>query len=333
MRLALPEHRRGGGLGLVVRIAPGLQPHPSARARVGEGRAVPCGEDPRVRGAQRGVDDDPVVDDQARGLGERGRGCGTDAGDDRVDDQLVAVGEHRPHLIALTAQPGDRRRDPKGDPVRRVQGDDLCRDLLGHDPSERPRPGLDDRDVHAAFTRSGGDLETDEPGPDDEQMPLRAQQRAQRLRVLVGAQVGHLVELEMPRVRAQGEQQTVPGHLGRLAATRGPTRGRAHGAGLEVDARHLDTQPQVDPGLLELLRRPRVDEGHLVDGQRSLRQRRSLVGVHRLPADEGDLAVKSLVPQRHRRVRAALAGSDDDDPPHVRGQVSRGRHGPRRPRP
>jgi hypothetical protein len=111
-----------------------------------------------------------------------------------------------------------------------------------------------------------------------------------------------------PRLGARGQRQLVVVHC--FLAQPDATRRR-------LDPRHLRAQPQVDPVLAVERLRPQEQPLHRhLTQQVFLRQRRALVGRHRLFADQRH---RPLVPQRaqlrHQR-RPRLPGANHHDSRH-----------------
>ena len=101
--LGLAEHRPGGVAALLQRDVPVLDPQPAAVDDAVVGADVAGGEDPRRRGLELRVADDPVVDLEPGALGEHRVGPHAGADDDHVAlDRAAALGDHRRHApVAL----------------------------------------------------------------------------------------------------------------------------------------------------------------------------------------------------------------------------------------
>src|SRR4029079_4069933 len=113
-------------------------------------------------------------------------------------------------------------------------------ELGTEDAEQRQLERLDERDVHALLTRGGGDLAADPPAADHHEPAASVEGRADRGRVLDGAQEEHAVEVaaghgKTARLAAGREQQTAvveplaarqddgpPAPVDRLDDARGP---------------------------------------------------------------------------------------------------------------
>ena len=195
--------------------------------------------------------------------------------------------------------PCSRCRSAKAEPIRGA-----------HHAQQRLRLRLDDGDLAADRAGSGGHLEADPPGPDDDHGRLLLERRAQGRTVVEGAQVGH------PRAALVGRREATRFGAGRqeqlvvadLAAVR-----RDH-ALREVDRGHRDGRTDLHvvvgvPGGVVHLR----GVGLLLPQQHALRQRRTFVGQVRLGAEQRHLAVVPPLPQLLDGLRPGQSASDDHD--------------------
>ena len=187
-------------------------------------------------------------------------------------------------------------------------------DVADH-PAERPDQrcagALRDRHVQSEITADRGHLGADEAGADD-QHPLRPglQRRLQLGRVIAGAQRVEALQLGLfgvePRAGpdAGGDQQPVVGHLVAVGEQHFPV------VAVQSGGRHAQTPVGVDlpqPRQLGVPRRhPSLE--HL------LGQRRPVVRLVHLVADDGQRAGEALVAQRLRGAQPGQRRTDDDDP-------------------
>ena len=132
---------------------------------------------------------------------------------------------------------------PKVHTVFAVERGEHLADLAAERGQQRKLRHFDDRDVDAAVSGAGGDLEADPPAADDGQRRTFDQCRIQRVGVVDGAQVVHAVgvcagDRRPARLRAGGQQQLVVAH--------GAAVGQRDGVRVRVDGRHLRAEPQLD---------------------------------------------------------------------------------------
>ena len=199
---------------------------------------VADGQHVRVRRAQVGVDDDPVLDVQPGRLGEVDARSGPDPDDDQVGVDQRAVGQLdrtdvRP--VARGDDLGDLGPRPQVDPVLPVQVREHRGELRAEHAEQRQRVAHEDAHLAAGRTGGGGDLETDPPAADDHDALAGRQQRAQAVAVVEGPQVDDTVEVgaghvEPARLRAGREDEVVPARPGARSRRRRRVRpGRSTG--------------------------------------------------------------------------------------------------------
>ena len=274
-----------------------------------EERAVHVGDvaggvDVRVGGAQRRVDQDPVVHGQAGRLGQPGVRPDADPGQHGVGRHGRAVGEDDlpgPDLPHPGAQ-------PQVDPVLPVQvGEDLPH-LVAEDPVQRLRVGLHQGDLGAVLAGGRGRLQPDPAGADHDHPGAGAERGADPVGVRQPAQRQHGVAAghrQRAHHRAGGQQQLrVPQPLaaGQLDLVLGRLQRADRRAEPQVDVVLGVPLRRVHPGRLPLLLAEQV----------ALGQRRSLVRRLVLVAEQHHRPVEALGAQRLGRLRAGQAGAHDD---------------------
>ena len=190
---------------------------------------------------------------------------------------------------------------------------------LGGDVADHPAERTDqrcagslrNRHVQSEITTDRGHFGADEAGPDD-QHPLRPgfQRRLQLGRVIAGAQREQALQLGLFRVEplpgpdAGRDQQSVVGHLVAV--------GQQHLPVVTIQAGRRDAQAPVGvdrphPRQLGVTRRHPPLE-HL------LGQRRAVIRLVHLVADERQRTGESLVAQCLRGSQTGKGGANDDDP-------------------
>lgn len=236
--------------------------------------------------------------------GEPGRGgAGADADDHGVRGQPGAVVEqHRAGLDAPHARVGTQSGPGVGVPGGHGRGH-----LGGQRARERPVGRLHDRHRTARLAGRRGELGADPARADDHDVVLPGEHRAQPLGVVQGAQqmhAGHALRARQPdRFGAGGQDQDVVRH-------------RPLGGGQLVlggaDAQDLAPEPQFDAECLEV----HVEGGALGRAeQHGLRQRRPVVRLVGLRADQRHAAGEALFPQGDRGLHPGHARPDDDNTP------------------
>ena len=107
----LAEHSACRGRSPVQRVGPVLDPDPCLIQRIDRVGDIASGVDIGLAGAQRGVDEDAIVDGETGVLGQFGVGPGSYPDDDHVDGNLVTVfGDHR-RDVPGAAELGHRRAE------------------------------------------------------------------------------------------------------------------------------------------------------------------------------------------------------------------------------
>ena len=155
------------------------------------------------------IDEDAVVDCDARLGGEADARLHADTDDDEVALQLapIAGADTLNGLVAL-----ERLDAGSHQHLRAVVGMDVAVDgahLGPEHPLERDREGIQDGDLEAALTGGSGYLGADPAGSDHNHRATTVQPFAQGVRVLDAAQVQDAVELaswdrETARLRPRG---------------------------------------------------------------------------------------------------------------------------------
>ena len=156
---------------LVVGVAPVLDPALTAGDGVVEARDVADRIDVIDRRAEVVVDDDAVVELEARSFEEPGLRLDADADDGEEGFDLLARGGHgagqraavRPELLDLLAE-------QQLDAVLAVEVGDLVRELLRGERRHEVVALLDERDLEPAHAQRGRDLGADEAAADDEDL-------------------------------------------------------------------------------------------------------------------------------------------------------------------
>ncbi len=189
-------------------------------------------------------------------------------------------------------------------------GGDLA-DHAAERTDERRGSALGDGHLEAELPADRGHLRADEAGADD-QDPLRlgGQCRLQPARVLGRAnreqtlQLGLLLVEPGPRADAGGDQQPVVRDLVAI--------GQAHvlGSAIETGGGHAEPPFRID---FAAARQQGVIGRH-PPFQHLLRERRPIVRLVLLIADEGQLAGEALVAQGFGSAEPGQGGADDDDP-------------------
>ena len=191
-----------------------LHADPFAVEGVASVRDVTGGEHAGHAGLKVLVDEDAVVDCDARPDGEPGARLDPDTDHDEVALELAAVARadslDRP--VAFEGLDAGAHQH-----LRAVVGMDVAVEgthFGPHHPLERNGERIEDRDLEAALTGGGGDLGTDPARPDDHHRAAALESSAQGVRVPDAAQVQHAVQLgprnrEASRLGPGGEQQPV----------------------------------------------------------------------------------------------------------------------------
>ena len=253
------------------------------------------------RRAERRVHRDPVVDQHAARLGDVGRPARPRRPTTAKSPSIRLpsfVTERLEPPVAL--EPLGRVTEEHLHTVVAVQGLDRAAELGAEHPLERAvaansttvtsRPQLPER---------GGDLGADEPHADEHGLASILGRRADR--VAVGRE---------PQVRGRPAGRGPA--IGTVAV---PRPGRDHGVverdavtALELDHAIRDvhalgahTEARVDRRSPRTTRVGRTNWWSRLAAQVLLRERRALVRRHRLGADQDELAVVALVPERRRR--------------------------------
>ena len=243
------------------------------------------------------VDDDAVLDREARRLGELRLRDDPEPGHDCVA------------LERATGSRGDGRPLHRGD---RLAGEHLDAPLavvLGHELAEplrqqtRIEPVLGDDHRHRTPVRRqrSGDLGADEAAADHDDSRPVAGEPAQPAVVVERAEVDDLAvaPAEAPRPAAGGEQHLLVAVPVTLVVDRA---GRS-----EVDAGDSPGQPEVDSELVG----PLPDRALLAAAPELLRQRWTLVGRMRLGADERDRRIGLAFADRLGRLCSGHPAADD----------------------
>ncbi len=276
-----------------------------------EGDAIADRDDARRVRRHRLVDEDSVVDGEARRGGDLGVRDDADAEEDEVgSDAHPGRGLDRDDPAALADDPSDRRVEQDGAAPTPVKLEKVTGYLRRDDAAHQPAGGFQHRHGPAQQPGGRGDLEADEPAADHDDMLRRRQPLAERPRLCGDAEdmdAGevHAVDGGDPRAGAGGDAEPVERHH--------RTVGEADAAGREIDGLDLRGEHQADVVLLvERLgpERQEVVRGILEVG---LGQGRALVGNVALRGDERQCAVIPLSPERGGELRAAVAAADDDD--------------------
>ena len=189
-----------------------------------------------------------------------------------------------------------------------VPGGHRCGHLGGQRPGQRPVGGLDDRDRAARLARGGGELGADPARADDHDVVLPGEHGPQPLGVVQGAQqvhAGHALGAgQRDRFGAGGEDA---GRRTGPAPPRCPARGRRGAA--------PSASPPSRSSMSERLEVD-VEGGALgLAEQDRLGQRRPVVGLVGLGADQRHRAGEALFAQGDRGLHPGHARADDDDAP------------------
>ena len=188
-------------------------------------------------------------------LGEREVGRRADRDQDGVGVDRGPVAELEPGRFA--AGGGDFLHgcpSRRSTPCSRCSVGEHLADLAAERGQQRKLRHFDDRDVDAAVSGTGGDLEADPSAADDGQRTTFGQCRIQRVGVVDGAQVVHAVgvcagDRRPARLRAGGQQQLVVAHRaavgqgdgvrrpGRSPTPRCPAAARCGGRGTRPEER------------------------------------------------------------------------------------------------
>ena len=146
----------------------GLEPYPRTPAQSQRvGGTIPDGRDGRVCGAERLVDDDPVLHRKA-GLGcEFGVGDDPDADQDEIGREDPPVGRFDLADVSVPAvHLGHRGLEHETDAGLFVSVLEKLRHRNGERARHRPRCGLDHRDLGTGCRGRRREFEADEAGPD-----------------------------------------------------------------------------------------------------------------------------------------------------------------------
>ena len=172
-------------------------------------------------------------------------------------------------------------------------------DLLTEHPSQRHRESLEHRDGRAERARRGGDLRADETTTDhdkprvaaDQQTPAAASRRAS-----VASSRCRSVALLEGSGDANRWRSTALSN-----SSRDPSSSSIE-CPSDVERHHTVPETQVEPELLDLVRREKRDPGFVpLSGEELLRERRPVVRGMRLLADDDDRAGEALIAKSRRR--------------------------------
>ena len=276
----------------------------------GEVGAVADREDQWVAGAQVSVDDDAVVDREARFARQRVFGHRANAEHQPFDRLANAVDLQTRQLIAVDLEPIDTHAEPQPRAGRRVVGLHMRGQLRRHRSRQQPRHALEHLDLDAEATRSRRDLQPDEAATEYRQTLHHRQMAAQRVGVFGTAQHHDVRQpggqvSQPPCPRAGGEHE--------LAVAEFDARMQPHALRGAVDRNRRVGAVQRDaclgvPGLGTVCLQRFV--GLLQEG---LRQRRALVRQHRFFAHQMHTAALPRFNQRGAKLRTGMATADDDD--------------------
>ena len=184
-----------------------------------------------------------------------------------------------------------------------------------HAPHHRMGQRLEHGDVASESASSRRDLGADEPGADHAESGAGVERGPKSPGVLDRAQRDHAVEVGLVRqpsgMRARGEQQTVVGE----GVVAHPDRVRP-----DVEVVCRDAEPQVQVQVVEALTAQDDAVAIGAAGEEVLRERRPVVRLVRLGADEGQRTLMALPTQRLHRPQTRERGADDDDAIHGDGR-------------
>ena len=200
--------------------------------------------------------------------------------------------------------------------AKRLRG--LGRDRPRHDASGC----LDHRDRQAPAGADRGEFEPDEARAHHHDPAGALDGGAQGVGVVEGAELAHAREFgarhrQGPVAGAGGEDEMV---VRETFAIR-----EAHLPLLAVDPRHAGLGAVADRVVGKEALLPQEEAAGIgLASEVGLRQRRALIGQHRLLADQGEASGKARLPQRGRGLEAGLARTDDDDVVDAHGPASAG---------
>ncbi|MNZ94007.1 hypothetical protein D3C78_1131040 [compost metagenome] len=197
---------------------------------------------------------------------------------------------------------------PAGDEFGNHRGDGALHD---------PRGGLQHGHLLAELAGRGGQLQADEATGDDDHRLAVLQAAADAPRVLEGAQ--HLDAEQLAAANRQGAR-TRPGGQHQVVVLQYFAAAEDDAVGRGTDGADLGVAQQIDAlvgieafrleqQLLLALRRA-------VTAHEGLGQRRTVVGIVRLVADQGDLSVEVRRPQGRGEAATAMTRPDNNDSFH-----------------
>jgi hypothetical protein len=292
-RLRKAEDVGGHNRRVLVRVGPVLDPHRLAVERVRPAGDIARRVDLREAGhAQPLVAADPVIERQSRRFQPLRRRPRADAHDDEIGGKHPPVGQrHAGHRARIGLQVINPDAGVQLDAVPAVQVRELLSDHLTEQVGHWHRLRLDDRHRAAVLARGRGQFRSDEARSDDHDPRCLGQGRAQRERVVGGADGVHAAQVA---VRQRSWHQA--GRDDQAVIAQGPPVLGPHGAGPRVQTCRAHAQLQVDVQRVQLRRgQQRHRSTVLVAGEHVLRQRRPVVRCVQLLADHGDpLAIPAL---------------------------------------
>ena len=263
------------------------------RPRYGKLQQSPAARIDRVRGAAELVDGDAVVDGQAGLLGQLHVRLHADAHQHHVGVDAAAVLQlGATDAVAVGQQAAQRHAFAQIDTVRAMQRAEVVRGGRRGHALQDARRRFEQRHLQALAGRHGRSLQPDVAAADHQQPPAGHQVRRHRVGIGQAAHQQHALQLAADvgrqAARPRAGEQHQPAVFDMLAAVQ-PQAPRS-----AVDARHARAQAQLDLLLLvpgggadqDLLHRQRI-------GQVLLRQRRPVVGQHRLVADQQQAAFEA----------------------------------------
>ena len=292
---------------------------------------VAGGMDIGIGGPAEDIDDDAVIDLEARLLRQLGVGDDADADDDRVGVERPAVGTHHAAHPAIALEPFDADAGQHLDAVGAMHIGEEAADLGIGDAAEQHVLQFDDGDLAPPGAGGRRHLEPDEAAADDDDGGVRGQRLADRQRIVDAAEIMDPVEF--------GAGQRQPSHppargQQKLVIVKGLAIAEPEAVRLRLDPFDAGARAMLDA--LAGIKFGGVEESPLdpvIAAEKLLRQRRAFVGRVILLADEDDPAVEVRGPQGFRRPAAGMTGAGDDECPIPRHDLlcSRPRSGRRFP--
>ena len=278
------------------RVADTFKPGPPAL--VWKGGAVACGPDAGIGGAAEFVGADAVVDFKARLLGQQRQWRDADADNDEIDCNFAAVREHRAGDAAIAGQPVDTGIFKNRHAVISMQLTEIVRGFGRGHPLQDARRHFDQGDLKPQLRAHCRRFQADIATANDEEPAVLNKLRShfvdigKRAHGIDTDQIAADRRRQAARPRAGGQRELVVRCA--LAAC-------THGFRSAVDC--SDPRASLQGDLLVLPERGSAKiepfKCHLAK-KIAFRERRTLVGWHRLLADHRDTVLIAKRPQLRR---------------------------------